>query len=73
MFFQEVLSVVASLGTPNCKGFSPELLQYVRTAVYDGFHIKKDYDKKRQVRFDYILLETLLENAKRPGRRFSEC
>ena len=31
VFYQEVLSVVASLGTPDCKGFSPEVLGYVRT------------------------------------------
>ena len=30
---------------------------------YDGFHIKKDYDEKWQVRFDYILWETSVEHA----------
>ena len=43
-FYREVLSAVASLDTPDCKGFSPELLQNVRTALHDGFDIKKDYD-----------------------------
>ena len=32
---------MASLGTPDCKGFFPKLLQYVRTALYDGFHTQE--------------------------------
>ena len=63
---------MASLGTPDCKSVSPKLLQYVRTALCHGFHIKKDYEKKGQLRFDYILWETLLEHAQDPDVVVSE-
>ena len=51
-----------SLSAPDCKGFSPELLQYVAHRLLRWW----------QVRFDYIIWETLLEHAQDPDFVVSE-